>query len=142
MSIDDELYQDIIMEHYKEKKHKKHIEDADLEREGANPLCGDDITLYLKIEGDTITDASYDGVGCSISSASADMLAQSIKGRTVAEVKQLVKDFKGMILEDGEPDFPEDISDLEALKGVKNFPVRIKCALLSWNTLEQMLEDQ
>lgn len=142
MDFDDELYREIIMEHYRDKKFKHSIKDADLEMEGANPVCGDDITLYLKIDNGMIREASYDGVGCSICSASADLLAESIQGRSVEEARGLVKKFKSMILEDADPDFPSDLSDLEALQGVKKLPVRIKCALLSWNTLEQMLQEK
>lgn len=140
MGIDDELYQETILEHYKSKKRRHAIANADMQREGMNPLCGDDITLFVKMNDGVIEDASFEGTGCSICIASADMLCASVIGKTLAQASAIIASFKGMLLRDQSPDFPDDLSDLEAMKGVKKFPVRIKCALLSWNTLEHMIE--
>ncbi len=142
MDIDNELYQEIVLEHYKSKKNRGEIKDADMKMEGFNPSCGDDIFLYMKIgEGERVEKATFDGSACSICTASADMLAEAVTGKTLAEAEEIVKAFKGMLLEDKQPDFPDELSDLESLQGVKNFPVRVKCALLSWDTLEQMLHE-
>jgi nitrogen fixation NifU-like protein len=140
LGFDDELYKEIILEHYKSPKYKTKMEDADMQMEGVNRSCGDEIEIFIKLDGDIIKEASFSGIGCSISQASASMLTEVIRGRNIDDVKKLVKDFKGMLLENEEPDFPDELSDLEALQGVKQYPVRIKCAILSWNTLEQMLE--
>lgn len=142
MDFDNEMYREIIMERYKDKAFKKKIEDADASLEGTNPSCGDDITLYLKFDGDTISDVGYDGVGCSICIASADLLSEAVTGKTKEEARGIIEAFKGMLTKGEEPDFPDEISDLEALSGVQNFPVRIKCALLGWETLNQLLDDE
>lgn len=141
MDLGDELYKEIILDNYKSKKNRGSLEDADISREGFNPSCGDDITLYLKVDDGTITGASFDGVGCSICVASANMLCNAVKGASVAHAMHVLGLMRGMLVDGNEPDFPEEAADLEALQGVKQFPVRIKCAMLSWNTLEQMLED-
>lgn len=141
MDFDDALYKDIILEHYKSKKYKRRLENAHAHAEGANPLCGDDIELFVRFEGERIAEVTYDGIGCSICLASADMLCEAIEGKTLDEAKDLIARFKGMLLEEAEPDFPDELSDLEAMEGVKQYPVRIKCANLSWTTLEQMLSE-
>ncbi len=139
MEYDDELYREIILEHYKSPKNKHVMEDCHLHEGGVNRSCGDEIEIYVKLDGDKISDISFDGVGCSISQASASMLTDSVKGKTLEEVESVVGKFKNMLLEDGEADFDNEMSDLESLQGVKNYPVRVKCALLSWNTLEQLI---
>lgn len=141
MDIGDDLYKEIILDNYKSKKNRKRLEDATHSREGFNPSCGDDIELFLKIDGDTVTEVSYDGVGCSICVASANMLCNAIKGQSVAQAADVLGRMRGMLVDGSEPDFPDEAADLEALQGVKQFPVRIKCAMLAWNTLEQMLQD-
>ena len=140
MNYTGDLYKEIILDHYKSKVHKHRIEDADFSNEGANPSCGDEIELFLKVEGDTITEASYEGMGCSISIASADMLCEALHGMKTGEARQLIGKFRGMLTKNEEPDFPDEISDLEAMQGVRQYPLRIKCALLSWTTLEQILD--
>lgn len=143
MDIDNELYQEIVLEHYKSKKNRGKIENADMEMEGFNPSCGDDIFLYMKLGADgRVEKATFDGTACSICTASADMLAEAVTGKTLQEAEGIIRDFKGMLLEDKTPQFPDELSDLESLQGVKNFPVRVKCALLSWDTLEKMLEEK
>jgi len=110
-------------------------------------LCGDEIDVYLQVDGDTITDVKVGGQGCSISQSSASMMSQAVKGHSIAEVRALVRKFKGMmsIEEAGDGDQPSDaeikLGDLEALQGVVKFPVRIKCATLAWNTLTEALAE-
>ena len=140
MSLEDDLYQEIILENYRSKKNRRRIEPASLQAEGANPSCGDDLELFLVLENDTVVDAAYDGVGCSICCASANLLCETLHGRSTAEARRILGQFKGMLLEDEEPEFADEISDLEAMQGVKHYPVRIKCALLPWNTLEGLLD--
>lgn len=141
MDLGDELYKEIILDNYKSKKNRRRLEDADLKREGFNPSCGDDIELFLKLDGETVTEATYEGVGCSICVASANMLCNAITGASVEQATEVLGRMRAMLVDGEEPDFPDAAADLEALQGVKQFPVRIKCAMLAWNTLEQMLQD-
>jgi nitrogen fixation protein NifU and related proteins len=139
--VSDTLYRDILLDHYKSKKHRFEIVDPTSREEGKNPLCGDTITLYTKMKGDKIDQVSYDGHGCSISMASSSMLCEALEGRSVDEALERIQQFKEMLLTDQEVELPDDIADLEAMSGVKQYPVRIKCALLVWNTAEQMLNE-
>jgi nitrogen fixation NifU-like protein len=141
MSLEDELYKEIILDNYKSKKNKMKLEDAELHQEGANPSCGDDLELYMKTDGDTVVAVTYEGMGCSICCASANLLCETFRGRSIEEVRSILGQYRGMLLEDQEPDFPDEVSDLEAMQGVKNYPVRIKCALLAWNTAQNMLDE-
>lgn len=141
MNLGDDLYQEIILDHYKSKKNKRAIENPTFQQEGFNPSCGDDIELYIKTDGSTITDVSFEGMGCSICIASADMLCEALQGASVEHAAQLLGKVKGMLTRKEEPDFPDGAEDLEAIQGIANYPVRIKCALLSWSTLEQILAE-
>jgi len=136
--LDDELYREIILEHYHHPRHKGALPDANLTAEGMNPLCGDELTLYLKTDGDRIVEARFDGRGCSISQASASMLTEAIRGLTLQEAQVLQERVKAMLTGAPHEPFNEE-DDLSALEGVKNYPVRIKCALLAWTTLEEIL---
>ncbi|MBI3966589.1 MAG: SUF system NifU family Fe-S cluster assembly protein [Chloroflexi bacterium] len=140
MSLSDELYREIILDHYKNPRHAGRLDPADLRAEGNNPLCGDEIEITVNLRDGTIADIRFHGRGCSISQASASMMTENIVGKPIAEVEELVGLFKGMMLENQEPD-PERIGDLESLQGVKKYPVRIKCALLAWNTLLEALNE-
>jgi len=135
----DDLYRDILMDHYKFPRGNKTITNADLENEGHNPSCGDDIVMRFKFDGDKIADVSVDCMGCAISVASGSMLADIVKGKTIGEVIEIAKTVKAM-LKGEHPDDEKDLGDLEALRGVSKFPVRIKCALLSWTTMMDALE--
>jgi nitrogen fixation NifU-like protein len=135
--VDDELYREIILEHYHHPRFKGALPDADLTAEGMNPLCGDEVTLYLKTDGDRIVEAHFDGRGCSISQASASMLTEAIRGLTLEEAQVLQERVKAMLTGAPHEPFDED-DDLSALEGVKKYPVRIKCALLAWTTLEEI----
>ncbi len=135
----DDLYRDIIMDHYKSPRGKKDIHDADFVNEGKNPVCGDEIEVSMKVEGGRVHDISVQCMGCAISVASGSMLAETIKGKSVDEVKKIARAVRA-ILKGEEPDEKIELGDLEALEGVNRFPVRIKCALLSWSTLVDGLE--
>lgn len=151
----EDLYREIILDHYRSPRNKGELETPPAVRtEGYNPLCGDEIVLYLLVDDDTVTDVRIGGQGCSISQSSASMMSAAIKGKTVAEVRALVRAFKAMMdihesrlegddgsAEDAAADAEVKLGDLEALQGVVKFPVRIKCATLSWNTLTQALDE-
>jgi len=134
----DEIYRDVVLDHYRSPRGRKRLDHCDLENQGLNPTCGDEISLCLAFEGNRVKDVYADCRGCSISVASASMLAELIPGKTREEVERLLQVFKAMM--HGE-EVPEgiDIGDLDALQGVKRFPVRVKCALLAWMTLEDAL---
>ena len=146
----EDLYREIILDHYRTPRNRGELPPPAAHAVGHNPLCGDEIDVFLQVDGDTVTDVKVGGQGCSISQSSASMMSQAIKGHSVDEVRALVKRFKGMMsIEDagadgdGDGDQPAaDVSlgDLEALQGVVKFPVRIKCATLAWNTLLEALD--
>ncbi len=138
----DDLYKDIILDHYRHPRNRGVVDNPDAATRGHNPLCGDELELSLRLDGDRIAEVKVLGKGCSISQASASMMTERIKGKPLAEVREVVALFKGMLLEDrelAEQEY-ETLGDLEALEGVKGYPVRIKCALLAWNTLLEALE--
>lgn len=145
MSLE-ELYREVILDHYRNPRNRGAIEHPDAHAEGNNPLCGDEISLDLRLEESRVTEVAIHGQGCSISQASASMMSQAIKGKTVVEITDLISTFKAMMdIEHGvpaafDPDRPGSVlGDLEALQGVRKFPVRIKCANLAWTTLEEAL---
>lgn len=130
----DSLYRDILMEHYKFPRGRRKLEHADIHNEGQNPSCGDELEMELQLDGDKIKDIYVSCVGCAVSVASGSMLADAIKGKTLDEVKKIAETIRKMLKGEDIPDHI-DLGDLESLRGVKKFPVRIKCALLSWTTL-------
>ena len=138
----EDLYREIILDHYKSPRNRGTLEPPAVRAEGHNPLCGDEIEVFIAVDGDTVSDIKISGQGCSISQSSASMMSAAIKGKPIAEVRALISRFKHMmsIEEDGEPDTSAPLGDLEALQGVVKFPVRIKCAVLSWNTLAEALD--
>lgn len=141
MSLD-ELYRDVILDHYSHPRNRGVAEPADTTREGANPLCGDEIRVSLRVRDGVIEDVRFEGKGCSISQASASMMTDQIKGKPVAEANRLIAAFKAMMHTPAGADVaPDDLGDLVALSGVRKFPVRVKCATLSWITLELALEE-
>lgn len=146
MALED-LYREVILDHYRNPRHRGHLDSPDASAKGANPLCGDEITLELNLSGDVVTDVAIDGQGCSISQSSASMMAEAIKGKSRDEIADLVSKFRNMmsIEESTGPDLDPDrpgavLGDLEALQGVRQYPVRIKCANLGWTTLMEALE--
>ena len=139
----EDLYREIILDHYRTPRNRGELPPPAQHAEGHNPLCGDEITVYLDVDGDVVNDVKVSGQGCSISQSSASMMSAAIKGKSVPEVRALVRRFKGMmsIETDGdEPDAEVPLGDLEALQGVVKFQVRIKCATLAWNTLLEALD--
>ena len=143
-----ELYREVILDHYRAPRHHDHLTNPTGTAEGKNPLCGDEVTVEVTIDGDVVSEVGAIGVGCSISQASASMMSEAITGKTRTEVGELVRKFKVMMaIEESDeeivnPDRPgEALGDLEALQGVRKFPVRIKCADLPWITLQQALDE-
>ena len=142
MAADDDLYKAIILEHYARPPHKGPLADHTHYDEGINPSCGDEVELFLKVVDDKIEAVNFDGVGCSICLASASMLTKLLRGMSVEEARKFRQAFKDWItVRDPEPS-PVDLDELEALGGVRNYPVRIKCALLPWETFEGALRKQ
>ena len=144
----EDRYREIILDHYRTPRNRGELPPPAAHAVGHNPLCGDEIDVYLQVEGDTVTDVKVGGQGCSISQSSASMMSQAVKGKSVPEVRALVRRFKGMMsieedVPDGEqsPDAEVKLGDLEALQGVVKFPVRIKCATLAWNTLLEAMAE-
>ena len=139
----EDLYREIILDHYKSPRNRGSLEPPAVRAEGHNPLCGDEIEVFLNVTDGIVTDIKIGGQGCSISQSSASMMSAAVKGKPIADVRALISRFKHMmsIDEDGpEPDTSAPPGDLEALQGVVKFPVRIKCAVLSWNTLAEALD--
>ena len=142
IAADDDLYKAIILEHYARPPHKGPLADHTHYDEGINPSCGDEVELFVKVVDDKIEAVNFDGVGCSICLASASMLTKLLRGMSVEEARKFRLAFKDWItVRDPEPS-PVDLDELEALGGVRNYPVRIKCALLPWETFEGALRKQ
>ena len=141
----EDLYREIILDHHRNPRNRGELPPPAAHAVGHNPLCGDEIEIYLQVADGVVADVKVGGQGCSISQSSASMMSQAVKGKPVAEVQALVRRFKGMMSipdDDGnpiEPDPEVKLGDLEALQGVVKFPVRIKCATLAWNTLLEAL---
>lgn len=142
MSDLEELYQEIVIDHNNRPRNFRKIEGANRSLEGYNPLCGDRITLYLNVQDDRIADIGFQGSGCAISRASASMMTESLKGKGRKEVQEIFDAFHQMITRAPGSDFDADesLGDLEVLSGVSEYPVRVKCAVLSWHTLLAALE--
>ncbi|MBI4737672.1 MAG: SUF system NifU family Fe-S cluster assembly protein [candidate division NC10 bacterium] len=141
MSDLSDLYQQVILDHYKRPRNFRRLDEANRKAEGHNPLCGDEITVYLHLDGDVIKDISFEGAGCAISKASASMMTAALKGRTRGEAETLFEKFHEMVTgrRDGTAD-PAGLGKLEVFCGVSEFPVRVKCASLAWHTLRAALE--
>ncbi len=136
-----ELYTQIITENSRSQEHRHAVEGATHALEGVNPSCGDDITLQLRVKDGKIEDAGFTGSGCAISQASASLMIDLIKGQSVEEAERLAKLFLDMIKGNvTDPDALDDLEDAAALQGVAKIPARVKCAVLSWHTLEEALE--
>jgi len=140
VSLSDDLYKEIILEHSQNPSHREKLKDPTVVEAGVNRSCGDEIEIELKIEDGKITDVAVTGHGCSISTASSSLMADAIEGMGVHEAEELIRSFKSMILDHSDIEFPEGLEDLSALQGVQKYPVRVKCATLAWNTLEQALK--
>ena len=135
-----DLYQEVIVDHNKSPRNFGKLEHADRTLEGFNPLCGDKLTLYLKMNGNRIDDIRFDGAGCAISVASASLMTEAMKGKTKDEAETIFNDFHHLVTEStGEVDF-DKLGKLAALAGVRDYPSRVKCATLCWHTLHSALE--
>lgn len=141
MSLSDDLYRETILDHYHNPRNHGVIEEPSATVEGVNPLCGDELTLYIKVENGKIGDVKLTAKGCSINTASGSMMSEAVIGKSIEEAGEVINSFKAMMLEKNkEVELDDDLEDLEALQGVKKYPVRIKCALLPWNTLIEGIE--
>jgi len=137
-----DLYRDVIVDHNRNPRNFRAMPDADRQAEGFNPLCGDRLTLFVKLDGDRIADVSFDGSGCAISVASASLLTESVKGRTVQDAEALFSTMHDLLTkQDVAVDVPA-LGKLGALSGVREFPARVKCASLCWHTLDAALHRQ
>jgi nitrogen fixation protein NifU and related proteins len=136
----EELYKEVILDHYRAPRNKGRLDPHDVALERNNPLCGDEIELFLRFEGDTLEGVAFEGKGCSISLASASMMTEKVKGIPSKDAAGVAEHIKRMLAGEEEGD-AEALGDLVSLKGVVKYPVRIKCALLGWNTLLEALEE-
>lgn len=138
-----ELYQQVILEHSRSPRNFKELDGASHSAEGYNPLCGDQITVFVELDGDRIVDIAFRGSGCAISKASASLMTAALKGMTLAEAEELFDQFRGMVTSGRDSDIDEDaLGKLAVLSGVREFPVRVKCATLAWHTLKAALKEK
>jgi nitrogen fixation protein NifU and related proteins len=133
----DDLYQETILDHSKRPRNHHQLADADRKAEGYNPLCGDKLKLYLKLDGEVVKDASFEGSGCAISTASASLMTESLKGKTREEALKLVDKFHDLLTTDTPAS--RDLGKLVVFCGVREYPARVKCATLAWHTLKSAL---
>ena len=132
-----DLYQEVILDHNKRPRNFGVLEEADRTAEGYNPLCGDKLTLYLQFDGEVIRDVRFDGSGCAISKASASLMTESIKGKSLKEVEALFERFQGMVTADSDTSpNTHQLGKLSVFAGVREYPARVKCAVLAWHTLK------
>ena len=136
----DELYRDIILDHYRNPRHRGSLSDPSASHEGLNPLCGDEVTVDVAVRDGRIDDIAYRGSGCSISQSSASMMTEAVAGKRLDAARGLIGSFTAMMRGSDEID-PEELGDLEAMAGVRKFPVRVRCATLAWHTLDEALDE-
>ena len=139
-----ELYQEVILDHHKHPRNRGVLADATASAEGHNPLCGDTITVYIRTDGVIVDDVRFEGSGCAISTASASMMTEALHGKSIAEVESLFRQFQALVTSHGAPPDAEgldgELGDLGVLAGVRDHPVRIKCATLPWHTMYAALK--
>jgi nitrogen fixation NifU-like protein len=135
-----ELYQQTILDHYKRPRNFQQLPDANRKAEGYNPLCGDQITVYLHMDGDVISEISFQGAGCAISQSAASLMTTTLKGKTRAEAEEIFQKFHDMVTGEQNGTDPMELGKLAVFCGVSEFPVRVKCASLPWHTLRAALE--
>jgi nitrogen fixation NifU-like protein len=135
-----ELYQEVILDHSKKPHHFREMPEASHQANGHNPLCGDRVTVYLHVEGDVIEDVTFQGAGCSISTASASMMTDALRGKTIVEANALFERFHALVTSDPDADAASALGKLAVFSGVSEFPMRVKCASLSWHTMKAALE--
>lgn len=133
-----ELYQEVIFDHNRNPRNRGRMEDANRRAVGHNPLCGDDIVLYLKVDGDVIEDVKFEGQGCAISTASASLMSERLKGMNIKDAEALFHRFHRAVTQDGDVG---GLGKLSVLAGVRDYPARVKCATLAWHTLEAALKN-
>jgi nitrogen fixation NifU-like protein len=143
MSELSELYQQVILDHNKKPRNFRKLEEANHSAEGYNPLCGDHLTVYLELENEAVKDVSFEGSGCAISKASASMMTQAVKGKSKPEIEKIFQEFHTMVTADPEEEIGSNqLGNLKIFAGVREFPVRVKCATLSWHTMHAALNNQ
>jgi nitrogen fixation NifU-like protein len=135
-----DLYQEVILDHNRRPRNFRAIDSASRQREGYNPLCGDRLTLYMKLDGNRIADVAFQGSGCAISKASASLMTEAVKGKTLDEARELFERFHSMVTSSPETTAPE-LGKLSVLSGVREYPTRVKCASLAWHTLKAAMAD-
>lgn len=137
-----ELYQEVILDHNKRPRNYRAIDNATHKAKGHNPLCGDQVKIFLHVTDDTIQDISFQGQGCAISTASASLMTEILQGKTVAEAEQLFHQFHDLLTQEEADTAPKDMGKLAVLMGVRDYPTRVKCATLSWHALQAALKHQ
>lgn len=145
----EELYREVILDHYRNPRNRGHLDNPDASAQGVNPLCGDEINIEVSFQNETVSQVAVESQGCSISQSSASMMTEAIKGKSRSEIEEIVARFRRMMSLDEaddpglDPERPGSVlGDIEALQGVRQYPVRIKCASLGWNTLMDALSAQ
>lgn len=136
----EDLYKEVILDHYKAPRNKRGLDGATVSCRQNNPLCGDEIEIHAVLEAGAVADISFEGQGCSISQASASMLTEAVKGKSVEQAGGMASEFRGMMEGEVQPD-EDSLGELVALKGVVKYPVRIKCAVLAWDVLQEALAE-
>jgi len=143
MSELDELYQQLILDHYRRPRNRRTLPQPDRTAEGYNPLCGDHVTVFLKMDSGVVKEVTFEGSGCAISTASASLMTEALKGKTLAEARAIFRRFHGLVT--GQPQEPPTgpgLGKLEVFSGVRKYPARVKCATLAWHTLDAALENR
>lgn len=143
MSELSELYQQVILDHNKKPRNFRRLENAAYSAEGYNPLCGDHLTVYLNLDDESVSEITFEGSGCAISKAAASMMTQAVKGKTKGQAEALFSEFHKMVTSDPDDDTESDmLGNLTIFSGVREFPVRVKCATLAWHTLHAALNNE
>ena len=143
MSELNELYQQVILDHNKKPRNFRKLENANHTAEGYNPLCGDHLTIYVNVAGDALQEIAFEGSGCAISKAAASMMTQAVKGKTREQTEELFKEFHSMVTGELDEETEENsLGNLKIFAGVRDFPVRVKCATLPWHTMQAALNKQ
>jgi nitrogen fixation NifU-like protein len=137
-----ELYQEVILDHTRRPRNFGTLANANRQAKGHNPLCGDQVSVYLHMEGDRIQDIAFQGSGCAISTASASLMTEALKGLTVREARELFQGFHALVTTGGKEGEPEALGKLAVFSGVREFPIRVKCATLAWHAVQAALDQQ
>jgi nitrogen fixation NifU-like protein len=142
MSEMGDLYQEVILDHYKRPRNHGRLDEANRHAEGQNPLCGDHVEIFVKVRNGIVEEITFEGSGCAISTASASLMTETIKGKTLDEAKAFFRQFHALVTGAEEVDLEDGLGKLEVFSGVCQYPVRVKCATLAWHTLGAALEDR